>query len=182
MYTPVCSAQSRNLRNLRIPKLRANLEIAQPILRLRKRLRNIHLRNLEIARAQFANVMANGVRASELTTRRELRTFRDGDALNGGTPLVWDLSAPVPQTEGKGVSPSWRTSQKPLALVRGLEYTLKVTTELQELITYVSYLYIRWKLEGFNCARNRNCAISRLYTSAARSRDCALVPHNLEIA
>ena len=48
-------------------------------------------------------------------------------------------------TEGKGVSPSWQTSQKPL--VWGLEYTcstLKVTTELQELTTYVSYL---WKLE-----------------------------------
>ena len=77
------------------------------------------------------------------------------------------------QTEGKGVSPSWRTSQKPL--VQGLEYTcptLKVTTELQELIAYVSYLYVRWKLEGFNCARNRNCAISRLCTGATQSRDC----------
>ena len=41
MYACICSAQSRNLRNLemalhilRILKLRANLEIAQPILRL----------------------------------------------------------------------------------------------------------------------------------------------------
>ena len=58
---------------------------------------------------QFANVM--GVRASELTNRRELRTFRDGDALNS-TGLV-SLCART-QTEGKGVSPSWWTSQKPL--------------------------------------------------------------------
>ena len=75
------------------------------------------------------------------------------------------------QTEGKGVSPSWWTSQKPM--VRGLEYTcptLKVKTELQELITYISYLYIRWKLEGFNCARNRNCAISRLRKPSAQSQ------------
>jgi len=66
----------------------------------------------------------------------------------------------------------------------GFEYTcptLKVTTELQELITYVSYLYIRWKFDGFNCVRYRNCAISRLRTGAARSRDCALVLRNLEI-
>ena len=51
----------------------------------------------------------------------------------------------------------------------------------EELITYVSYLYIRWELEGFNCARNRNYAISRLRTSATRSQDCTLVPRNLEI-
>ena len=96
------------------------------------------------------------MRASELTNRRELKTFRDGVALNGGTPQVWDLSAP----EGKGVS----------------------TTELQELITHVSYLYIQRKLEGFNCARYRNCAILRLCTGAALSRDCAPVPRDLEIA
>ena len=68
--------------------------------------------------------------------------------------------------------------------MRGVEYTcptLKVTTELQELITYVSYLYIRWKLDGFNCARYRNCAISRLRTGAARSRDCVNPLRNLEI-
>ena len=116
------------------------------------------------------------MRASKLTNRRELRTFRDGDALieRGHSTGLGSLCART-QTEGKGVSPSWRTFQKPL--VRGLEYTcptLKVTKELQELITYVSYLYIRWKLEGFNCARNRYCAISRLPTSAARFRDCAL--------
>ena len=67
--------------------------------------------------------------------------------------------------------------------MRGLEYTcltLKVSTELQELITYVSYLYIRWKLEGFNCARNRNYSISRWRTGVARSRHCAPVPRNLE--
>ena len=87
------------------------------------------------------------------------------------------------QTEGKGVSLSWQTSQKPL--VWGLEYTcltLMVATELQELIMYVPYLHIRWKLEGFNCACNRNHAISRLCTGADWSRDCALVPRNLEIA
>jgi len=66
-----------------------------------------------------------------------------------------------------------------------------VTTELQELIAYVSYLYIRWKLEGFNCAHNRNgtisrlrfgCrTISRLRTGAALSRDCVNPVHNLEI-
>ena len=69
-------------------------------------------------------------------------------------------------------------------LVRGFEYTcptLKVTTELQELITYVSHLYIRWKLEGFNCASYRNCAISRLRTGAAQSRDSVNPVRNLEI-
>jgi len=44
------------------------------------------------------------MRASELTNARQLRALRDGDALNGGTPLVWGLSVP---TEGKGVSLSW---------------------------------------------------------------------------
>ena len=43
----------------------------------------------------------DGVRASEMTNRRELRTFRDGDALNGGTPQVWDLSATVPRPRGR---------------------------------------------------------------------------------
>ena len=49
------------------------------------------------------------------------------------------------------------------------------------LIMYVPYLCTRWKLEGFNRACNRNCAISRLRTNAAWSRDCTLVPRNLEI-
>ena len=126
----------------------------------------------------------NGVRVSELTNGRELRALRDGDALNGGTLLVWDLSAAVPRPWG--VSPSWQTSQKPL--VRGFEYTcptLKVTTELQELITCVSCLYIRWKLEGWesNCAISRHwCAILRWHTGAALSQDCAPVPRDLKIA
>jgi len=30
-----------------------------------------------------------------------LRTFRDGDALNGGTSQVWDLSAPVHRLRGR---------------------------------------------------------------------------------
>jgi len=36
---------------------------------------------------------------SELTNGKELRTLRDGDAMNGGTPQVWDLSAPVPNLD-----------------------------------------------------------------------------------
>ena len=64
-----------------------------------------------------------------------------------------------------------------VGLVQGLEctcLTLMVTTELQELLTYVPYFYVRWKLErrpGFNCTCNRNCAILRLRTSAMRSWD-----------
>jgi len=95
-------------------------------------------------------------------------------ALNRGTPQVGISLLPYPD-RGKGVSPSWWTSQKPL--VWEFEYTcptLKVTTELQELITYVSYLYIRWKLEGFNFAHYRNCA--------PKSPDCAPVPRDLQIA
>ena len=175
-YICIRYVQSRNLRNLkitlcilRILKLRDNLKIAQPILRLRNMFaqsRNctIRLRNLK--------QWAHGVRASELTNRRELRTFRDGACLEHGHSTGLGSLCSCTQTEGKGVSPSWWTSQKPL--VREFEYTcptLKVTTELQELITYVSYLYIRWKLEGFNCAHYRNCAISRLRT----------VLHDLEI-
>jgi len=65
----ICSAQFRNLRNLeialrilRIRKLRTNLEIAHSILRLRSTFAQsrdcaVRLRNLEIARAQFANVL-----------------------------------------------------------------------------------------------------------------------------
>ena len=65
----ICSAQFRNLRNLkialrilRIQKLRTNLEIAHSILRLRSTFAQsrdcaVRLCNLEIARAQFANVM-----------------------------------------------------------------------------------------------------------------------------
>jgi len=52
---------------------------------------------------------------------------------------------------------------------------LMVTTELQDLLTYVPCLYTRWKVKhrpGFNCACNRNCAISRLCTGAAQSQDC----------
>jgi len=41
----------------------------------------------------------NEVRVSELTNGKELRTLRDGDAMNGGTPQVWDLSAPVPNLD-----------------------------------------------------------------------------------
>ena len=102
-------------------------------------------------------------------------------ALNGGTPQVWDLSAPVPRPRGREFLRVGKLPRSPWC--GGVEYTcptLKVMTELQELITYVSYLYIRWKLEGFICAHYRNCAISRLCTGAARSRDCALVPRNLE--
>ena len=39
------------------------------------------------------------MRVSELTNGRELRTLRDGDAMNGGTPQVWDLSAPIPNID-----------------------------------------------------------------------------------
>jgi len=65
----LCSVQSRNLHNLeivlrilRIQKLRANLENAQPILRLGNTFAQswncaIRLRSLEIVRAQFANIM-----------------------------------------------------------------------------------------------------------------------------
>jgi len=61
--------------------------------------------------------------------------------------------------------------------VRGVEYTrltLKVMTGLRELITYVSYLYIRWKLEGFNCAHYRN---SRLMPSSVVLMDNASIHH-----
>ena len=119
---------------LRVPKLRANLEVARGC------------------------VMANGVGVSEMTNRRELRTFRDGDALNGGTPQVWDLSTPVPRPRGREFLRVGELPRSPWCW--GL----------------------RWKLEGFNCACNRNCAILKLHTGAARSQDCALVPRNLEIA
>ena len=58
IYTYICSAQSDNLRNLeialcilRIPRLRSNLEIAQPISRLRSQSQDCitHTRNLKIA-------------------------------------------------------------------------------------------------------------------------------------
>jgi len=47
---------------------------------------------------------------------------------------------------------------------------------------YYIYLCTPWKLKEFNCACNRNYAISRLLTSAVQSWDCALVPCNLKIA
>ena len=43
----------------------------------------------------------NGVRASELSNRRGLTALRDGEALNGGTPQVWGLSAPIPSPRGR---------------------------------------------------------------------------------
>jgi len=39
---------------------------------------------------------------SELTNGRELRAPQDGDALNGGTPRVWGLPAPVPVPRLRG--------------------------------------------------------------------------------
>ena len=59
---------------------------------------------------------------------------------------------------------------------------MMVTTELQELIMYVPYLCTRWKLEGFNCACNRNCAILRLCTGAMPSRDCVNLVRDLRLA
>jgi len=46
-----------------------------------------------------------------------------------------------------------------------------VTMEVQELVTYVPYLYTWRKYKrrlGFNCACNRNCTFSRLHTYAAQ--------------
>jgi len=69
LYIYICSSQSRNLRNLeitlrilRIPKLRTNLEIVQPIWRLCNMIEQsrdcaIHLCNLKTVQAQLVSVM-----------------------------------------------------------------------------------------------------------------------------
>ena len=38
---------------------------------------------------------------SVLTNGRELRALQIGEALNGGTPMVWGLSALVPRLRGR---------------------------------------------------------------------------------
>ena len=49
-------------------------------------------------------------------------------------------------------------------------------------VYYVRFLPLyTMETRRVNCARNRNCAISRLRTCATRSRDCAMVTRNLEI-
>ena len=62
-------------------------------------------------------LQTNGVRAlaSELTSRRELRALRVGETLKGALHMS-GVSLHRTQTEGKGVSMTWQTFQKSLAL------------------------------------------------------------------
>ena len=105
---------------------------------------------------------------SELTNGIELRALRVGEALNGGTPQVWDLTGPVPRPKGREFLFPEVSGAGGLSTC----LTLMVTTELQELLTYIPHLYTRWKLEqrpGFNCACNK------LRKPSAQSRDWHVV-------
>ena len=105
----------RDVRNICVPRNLGICAISEsrncmPISRLGSQyirtiseLRSIRLRNLEIACAS-AICERNGLTGWERLnwlTERELRTFRNGDSLNGGTPQVWDLSAPIPRPRGR---------------------------------------------------------------------------------
>jgi len=129
-------------------------------------------------------LQTNGVRAlvSELTSRRELRALQVGETLKGALHRS-GVSLHRTQTEGKGVSLTWQTFEKSLALgVSDADDDNGVARAPSRM--YVLYLYTQWELErqpGFNCACYRNCAISRLCTGAAQSRDCVKLVHNLKI-
>ena len=114
--------------------------------------------------------------ASELTNGRELRALQVGEAFERGH--FTGLGSLYTRTQTKGRE-FLRVGKLPRTCP-----TLMVMTELQEFLTYVPYLYTRWKLEqepGFNCACSRNCMISRLHTGAVQSRDCVNLVHNLKI-
>ena len=132
------------------------------------------------------------MRASDLTNRRELRTFRDSDALNRGTPQVWDLSAPVPRPRGReflrvGELPRspwcgglsihaqhwrWRRSCKSL-LRMSLTFIYTMETRRVQLCTQQKLRYLE--------IAHRCRAISRWRTGAAQSRHCVNPVCNLKI-
>ena len=113
------------------------------------------------------------LRNLELTNRRELRTFRDGNALNVGTPQVWDLSAPVPRPRGREFL---RVVELPRSLwCGGLSIHVR---------------HWRWRQ---SCKSLLHTSLTFIYdgnsmgsivhaTEIALSRDCAPVPRDLEIA
>ena len=140
------------------------------------------LRNLKIEWAQFSNItdhrkqhisniiyeQTNRVRA--LASKLELRALWVGETLNGSTPQVWGLSVPVPRPKGREILWIGKFSRSPWR--RGLPM-LMVTTELQELFTYILYLCTQWQLKqqpGFNCAWNRTCTIAHQCHTVSRLR------------
>jgi len=116
---------------------------------------------------------ANGVRASELTNRRELRTFRDDDVLNGGTPQVWDLSAPVPRPRGREFLRVGELPRSPWCggLSIHARHWMWRRSCKSLLRTSLTFIY-----DG-----NSKGSIVHA-TEIALSRDCAPVPRDLKIA
>ena len=84
-YDYNCSTHPRNLRNLRIRKLCANLKTVQYVARSRECTSTICKRNR----------LTWWERLNWLT--EEGCDLWDGDALNRGTRQVWDLSATIPR-------------------------------------------------------------------------------------
>ena len=163
MYVPCNLKNLRNLeialRILRIWKLCSNLEIAQPIMRMRKWI------------AQSQDYTSAICEHNGLTGWKHLSWLMEEN---------WDISEMV-TLHRSGVSlcpyPNWREGSlselanlPEVSGVGGLSTspTLMVMTELQELLTYIPYLYTRWKLEWWP-------------TEIARSRDRVTPVLNLEI-
>ena len=122
---------------------------------------------------------------SELTNRRELRALRVGETLNGGHSTALGSLCTRTQTEGKGVSRTWQTFQKSLALgvsdadddngVARAPYTYVRSLPLYTMGTGMTtsvQLCMLQKLRDLEIV-HRCHAILRLCKTSAQSRDSA---------
>ena len=99
-----------------------------------------------------------------------MRALQDGDALNGGTPQVWDLFVPVLRPRGREFLQVGNLPRCPRC--GELEYMPNVDGDdgAAKLLRYTPYLYTQWKLKQR----------PQFSTEITCPPDCALMPHNLE--
>ena len=83
-----------------------------------------------------------------------MRVLRDGEALNGGTPQVWGLSAPIPRPRRREIL---RVGKLPRSPWRG-------------------------GLENMPDIDDNDGAARAPYVRVTQSQDCVTLVHNLEIA
>jgi len=114
------------------------------------------------------------MRASELTNRRELRALQVGEAFEWGHSTGLGSLYTHTQTKGKGVSPSWQTSQNMPDIdgddgAAGAPYihSLPLYTMETRTTTWVQ-LCIQQKLHDLEIAHWCR-AISRLHNLSAQS-------------
>ena len=171
----ICSMQFRNLCNLeialrilRIQKLHTNLEIAHSILRL-------HSTFAQSRDCASAICECNGLTGWEHPSWLTEESWELSEMVMPWTGALHRSGISLLPYPDRGEGSFSELMNFPEAPGAGVwVYIPDIEGDdgaARAHYVRLLYLYIRWKLEGFNCASYRNCAISRLRTGAAQSRD-----------